>query len=122
MKKAKEWEVQGNDESFVLRGKGLEAAEAMLNQEAEKEPKLTPLKREYIFASTESARQNSNLMPRIDRLATSTGSAQELASAPPRKLDSNLLRLLKAYTTMIALPTRRPTPLNTRLDRVIALK
>src|SRR5919202_5839649 len=53
--RAKEWDRGGRDGSFLLRGKDLEAAETLQAREAEKEPKLAPLQKEYIIASRKSA-------------------------------------------------------------------
>ncbi len=53
--RAKEWESEGRDGSLLLRGKDLETAEAWQAREAEKEPKLTPLQKEYINASRRAA-------------------------------------------------------------------
>jgi hypothetical protein len=51
LRRAKEWESEGWDDSFLLRGKDLEAAEALQVQETEKESKLTRLQKGYIHAS-----------------------------------------------------------------------
>jgi hypothetical protein len=48
---AKEWDKGGRDPSFLLRGKTLEEAERWQAKEAEEEPKLTSLQKEYILAS-----------------------------------------------------------------------
>src|SRR5919112_1349158 len=48
---AKEWHKGGRDSSFLLRGKTLEDAERWQAKEAEEEPKLTSLQKEYILAS-----------------------------------------------------------------------
>ncbi len=53
--RAKEWDREGRDASFLLRGKELEAAETLQIREAEKEPKLTSLQVEYVFASRQAA-------------------------------------------------------------------
>ncbi len=53
--RAKEWESEGRDGSLLLRGKDLETAEAWQAREAEKDPKLTPLQKEYILASRTAA-------------------------------------------------------------------
>ncbi len=53
--RAKEWEIEERDASFLLRGKDLEAAEALQVREAEKESKLTLLQKEYIHASRKAA-------------------------------------------------------------------
>jgi WD40 repeat protein len=51
---AKEWDNGGRDPSFLLRGKTLEEAERWQAKEAEKEPKLTSLQKEYILASRQA--------------------------------------------------------------------
>jgi len=51
---AKEWDKGGRDPSFLLRGKTLEEAEGWQAKEAEKEPKLTSLQKEYILASRQA--------------------------------------------------------------------
>src|SRR5215217_7687871 len=51
---AKEWDKGGRDPSFLLRGKTLEEAERWQAKEAEKEPKLTSLQKEYILASRQA--------------------------------------------------------------------
>src|SRR5215203_618922 len=51
---AKEWDKGGRDPSFLLRGKTLEEAERWQSKEAEKEPKLTSLQKEYILASRQA--------------------------------------------------------------------
>jgi WD40 repeat protein len=55
--KAREWEREGRDKSFLLRGAELRAAEAWLTTPgaAEKEPPATPLQNEYVFASRQGA-------------------------------------------------------------------
>jgi TIR domain/WD domain, G-beta repeat len=51
---AKEWEKGRRDPSFLLRGKTLEEAERWQAEEADKEPKLTSLQKEYILASRQA--------------------------------------------------------------------
>src|SRR5215204_4303109 len=51
---AKEGDKGGRDPSFLLRGKTLEEAEGWQAEEAEKEPKLTSLQKEYILASRQA--------------------------------------------------------------------
>src|SRR5215204_5055529 len=51
---AKEWDKGGRDPSFLLRGKTLEEAERWQAEEAQKEPKLTSLQKEYILASRQA--------------------------------------------------------------------
>src|SRR3712207_1350032 len=53
--RAKEWDSERRDRSFLLRGKDLEVAETLQAQEAEKETKLTPLQEDYIRASRRAA-------------------------------------------------------------------
>jgi hypothetical protein len=66
---AKEWDKGGRDPSFLLRGKTLEEAERWQAKEAEKEPKLTSLQKEYILAS----RQAETKLQRRLFLATAFG-------------------------------------------------
>jgi CHASE2 domain-containing sensor protein len=49
--RAKEWEQQGRDDSFLLRGKDLVESEKWLNQAQKKEPAATDLQLAYINAS-----------------------------------------------------------------------
>jgi WD40 repeat protein len=49
--KALEWEAEGREKSFLLRGSELAAAEAWLAGEAGKEPEPTGLQREYVAGS-----------------------------------------------------------------------
>lgn len=51
--KAMEWEREGQDDSFLLRGKDLKAGEEWLLQSANKEPSPTELQRQYLKASQE---------------------------------------------------------------------
>jgi WD40 repeat protein len=53
--KALEWDAEGREKSFLLRGSELSAAEAWLAQEAAKEPEPTGLQREYVAASRVAA-------------------------------------------------------------------
>jgi WD40 repeat protein len=53
--KALEWDGEGRERSFLLRGSELTAAEAWLAQEAGKEPEPTALQREYAAASRVAA-------------------------------------------------------------------
>jgi WD40 repeat protein len=55
--KALEWDAEGRERSFLLRGSELAAAEAWLAQEAGKEPEPTGLQREYAAASRVAASQ-----------------------------------------------------------------
>jgi predicted NACHT family NTPase len=48
--RAIEWDKNGRDNSFVLRGSDLRTAEGWQAKAADKEPKLTPLQNEYILA------------------------------------------------------------------------
>ncbi|MEP0885525.1 CHASE2 domain-containing protein, partial [Trichocoleus sp. ST-U3] len=51
--KAREWEQEGRDDSFLLRGKDLVASEQWLHQSADKQPKPNALQLEYLKASRE---------------------------------------------------------------------
>lgn len=51
--KAMEWDGGGRDDSFLVRGKDLKAAEEWLAQSANKEPAPTELQRQYLKASQE---------------------------------------------------------------------
>lgn len=51
--KAMEWEREGQDDSFLLRGKDLKTGEEWLAQSTNKEPPPTELQRQYIKASQE---------------------------------------------------------------------
>jgi WD40 repeat protein len=54
--KALEWDSEGRDKSFLLRGSELKAAEAWLASRPEDaDPAPTPLQREYLLASREAA-------------------------------------------------------------------
>ena len=61
--KALEWDSEGRDKSFLLRGSELKAAEAWLasgSQDADPAP--TPLQREYLLASREAAARRQRAM------------------------------------------------------------
>ena len=51
--KAREWEQQERDDSFLVRGKDLVASEQWLHQSADKQPKPNALQLEYLKASRE---------------------------------------------------------------------
>ena len=53
--RAKEWEREGKDNSFLLRGKDLREAESWVARSAEQKPKPTTLQSQYILASREAA-------------------------------------------------------------------
>ena len=53
--RAKEWEREGKDNSFLLHGKDLREAERWVAQSSEKDPKPTTLQSQYILASRQSA-------------------------------------------------------------------
>ena len=59
--RAVEWEDQERDDSFVLRGSDLRAAEPMLT-ESDKKPELTSLQTQYIVASQQSAIRRQRLI------------------------------------------------------------
>jgi WD40 repeat protein len=61
--KALEWEAEGRDRSFLLRGSELKAAEAWLAASPEAaDPAPTPLQREYLLASREAAARRQRLL------------------------------------------------------------
>ena len=53
--RAKEWEREAKDSSFLLRGKDLREAERWVAKSSEKDPKPTVLQSQYILASRQSA-------------------------------------------------------------------
>ena len=53
--RAKEWEREGHDRSFVLRGRDLEAAEQWLGESADHGQAPTDLQRDYVEASRHTA-------------------------------------------------------------------
>jgi WD40 repeat protein len=61
--KALEWDGEGRDRSFLLRGSELKAAEAWLAASPEDaDPAPTPLQREYLLASRESAARRQRVL------------------------------------------------------------
>jgi hypothetical protein len=60
--RAKEWERERKDGSFLLRGKDLSEAEQWLVSSAEKEPKPTALHSHYILASRQSATRTQRII------------------------------------------------------------
>ena len=61
--KAIEWDAEGRDRSFLLRGSELKAAEAWLAASPEDaEPAPTPLQREYLLASREAAARRQRML------------------------------------------------------------
>jgi len=61
--KALEWDGEGREGSFLLRGSELKAAEAWLAASPEDaDPAPTPLQREYLLASRESAAKRQRLL------------------------------------------------------------
>ena len=59
---AKDWEREGKDRSFLLRGKDLSEAEQMVARSASREPRLTALQSEYIFASRQLATKTQRVI------------------------------------------------------------
>jgi len=53
--RAKEWEREGEDSSFLLRGKDLREAEQCVSKNTDKEPNPTTLQSHYILASRQAA-------------------------------------------------------------------
>jgi hypothetical protein len=70
---AKEWDKGGRDPSFLLRGKTLEEAEGWQVKEAEKEPKLTSLQKEYILASRQAETDLQRRQTRLQRRLLGAG-------------------------------------------------
>src|SRR5215207_3754330 len=70
---AKEWDKGGRDPSFLLRGKTLEEAERWQAQEAEEEPKLTSLQKEYILASRQAQTDLQRRQTRLQRILLGAG-------------------------------------------------
>src|SRR5215216_3469965 len=70
---AKEWEKGGRDPSFLLRGKTLEEAERWQAEEAEKEPKLTSLQKEYILASRQAHTDLHRRRTKLQRMLLGAG-------------------------------------------------
>jgi len=60
--RAKEWEREGNDRSFLLRGKDLTEAEQWVAKGVEKEPKPTTLQSQYILASRQAATKTQRII------------------------------------------------------------
>ncbi len=60
--RAKEWEQEGKDTSFLLRGKDLREAEQWVAKSAENEPKPTTLHSQYILASRQSATRTQRII------------------------------------------------------------
>src|SRR5215211_7039259 len=70
---AKEWDKGGRDPSFLLRGKTLEEAEGWQAKEAEKEPKLTSLQKEYMLASRQAETDLHRRQTRLQRMLLGGG-------------------------------------------------
>lgn len=66
--RAREWENEKRDRSFLLRGSDLEAAEQWLRQSATKHPQSTALHREYINASRQAETERQETEIRLHRL------------------------------------------------------
>ena len=61
--RALEWEKEGKDASFLLRGRDLEEAERWIaSQTAEREPRPTPLQSEYVLASRRGAKRRQRIL------------------------------------------------------------
>jgi WD40 repeat protein len=60
--RAREWERNGTDGSFLLRGKDLSEAEQWIVRSAEKEPKPTALHAQYILASRQAATKTQRII------------------------------------------------------------
>ena len=60
--RAKEWEHEAEDGSFLLRGKDLDEAETWMARSAEREPKPTPLQSRYILASRQASTKRQRIV------------------------------------------------------------
>jgi WD40 repeat protein len=59
--RAKEWEREANDGSFLLRGKDLQEAEGWVAQGAERDPKPTALQSQYVVAGRRAATRRQRI-------------------------------------------------------------
>jgi WD40 repeat protein len=59
--RAKEWERQGRERSFLLRGRDLGDAEQWRTRSAEHEPKPTPLQIQYVLVSRQAANRQRRI-------------------------------------------------------------
>jgi WD40 repeat protein len=75
--RAREWEREGRNASFLLRGEDLKAAEAWLAQQGAHDQVATPLQGEYVLTSRRAStrRQRITLVAVMLALAVSTGLA-----------------------------------------------
>ncbi|HVP50234.1 MAG TPA: TIR domain-containing protein [Candidatus Bathyarchaeia archaeon] len=60
--RAKEWERESSDRSFLLHGKDLREAEQWIAKSADREPKPTTLQSQYILASRQSATRTQRII------------------------------------------------------------
>ena len=60
--RAKEWERESKDRSFLLRGKDLTEAEQMVARSADRQPKPTAFQSEYILQSRQSATKTQRII------------------------------------------------------------
>jgi WD40 repeat protein len=60
--RAKQWDANGRDNSFLLKGTELAEAETWLTQAGSKRPAVLPLHNEYIFASREAANRRQRML------------------------------------------------------------
>lgn len=67
--RAKEWERQGRNSSFLLRGKDLRDAELSMARSAEHEPKPTPLQVQYLLVSRKAATRQHRIIFAIAAVA-----------------------------------------------------
>ena len=72
--RALEWERGGRENSFLLRGKDLQAAEAQLSVNSSKEPYPTDLQRDYVLKSRQASDRQRRLL-----VSLSTGAAVIMA-------------------------------------------
>jgi WD40 repeat protein len=60
--RAKEWERQARDRSFLLRGRDLREGKDCVDRNAAREPKLTPLQMQFLLASRKAAIRQRRIM------------------------------------------------------------
>jgi WD40 repeat protein len=112
--RAKEWERQGKERSFLLRGKDLSEAEQMVAKAADREPKPTAQQSEYILASRQSAIHTQRII--IGAVAVAFLIAMSLAiyaflkrNEAQRQATIALARQLAAQSELLSAQAAMPT-------------
>ncbi len=101
--RAIEWDREGQDPSFLLRGKDLVASEQWLKQAGSKEPSPTPLQIQYISTS-----RRSPLRQAKPRTVVFTGVAVSVLVLAARLLGLLQPLELKAFDAMLRLRSNEP--------------